>query len=264
MPRPSAPEIRQLILKIVEEQEPKPQKSPPRPNLNQRDVLNELQKRLKTQYDKEFELAILIQWNDLFRTGYLGWGLDLNNPQPGAFLHITDRGRRTLERLSRDPGNPHGYLAHARSSAQLNPITDSYLTEALSCFVADLHKSAAVMIGAAAESLVLELRDATVSRLAHLGQAVPKRLTDWKPKTILDALKDFFDSQKSAFPVDLREEFEAYWLAFAQQIRTVRNDAGHPLSVDPVTYEAVHASFLVFTELARLSTRLNSWVAEML
>ena len=58
----------------------------------------------------------------------------------------------------------------------------------------------------------------------------------------------------------MREEFEAYWLAFAQQIRATRNDAGHPSSVDPVTEEGVHGSFLVFPNLAKLSNSLSTWV----
>jgi hypothetical protein len=204
--------------------------------------------------------AVLVQWNDLFRTGYLGWGHNLNSAEPGSFFHITDRGRHTLERLSRDPGNPRGYLAHVKSSAQLNAITDSYLAEALNCFIADLHKSAAVMIGAAAESLILELRDSAVSKLKSLSRQVPAKLSDWKTRTIAEGLHDFFDARKSDFSKELRDEFESYFLGFAHQIRTVRNDAGHPISVDPVTFEAVHASFLIFPELARLSTRLNSWI----
>jgi hypothetical protein len=66
-------------------------------------------------------------------------------------------------------------------------------------------------------------------------------------KTVLDALYDLLDARKGSFPKKLREEFDAYWLAFAQQIRTGRNDAGHPSSVDPVTEEGVHASYLVGT-----------------
>jgi hypothetical protein len=63
---------------------------------------------------------------------------------------------------------------------------------------------------------------------------------------------------------ELRESFEAYWSAFAQEIRAVRNDAGHPTSVDPVTSDTVHASLLVFPELARLASGLSRWVADEL
>lgn len=126
--------------------------------------------------------------------------------------------------------------------------------------MADLHKAAAVMIGAAAESLILELRDAVENRLLTLAQPVPTPLRDWRIKRVTDGLQSFFAAKSRQFPVDLREEFEAYWAAFAHQIRAVRNESGHPTSVAPVTQDAVHASFLIFPELARLATRLTKWV----
>jgi hypothetical protein len=144
--------------------------------------------------------------------------------------------------------------------AKLNPVANSYLAEGLECFVAGYFKAAAVLIGGAAESLILELRDAAVTRLNTLKRSEPKGLTDWRVKTVLDALQGFLDSQKGALPRELREEYEAYWAAFAQQIRATRNDAGHPTTVDPVSEDGVHASFLVFPELARLTTALASWV----
>ena len=144
--------------------------------------------------------------------------------------------------------------------AKLNAIANSYLTEGLNCFVAGFFKAAAVMIGASAESLILELRDISIQRLAQLKKPEPKGLSDWRVKTVLDALHGLLESQKGALPKWLREGFEAYWLAFAQQIRSTRNDVGHPSSVDPVTEEGVHASFLVFPELARLTTNLGSWI----
>jgi len=73
------------------------------------------------------------------------------------------------------------------------------------------------MIGASAESLILELRDISIQRLAQLKKPEPKGLSDWRVKTVLDALHGLLESQKGALPKGLREEFEAYWLAFAQQ-----------------------------------------------
>lgn len=222
-------------------------------------VLSETAKRLGITRNADLELALLTLWNDLFRTGYLSWGFNLNNPDP-PFFHISDPGRRALARLSRDPGNPAGYLAHLYSAAKLNAVAQSYLGEALACFAAGLHKAAAVMLGAAAESIILELRDEVVTRLAAIGASVPKSLQDWRVKTVLDGLNDALTSRMAQMPYELRTEFEAYWPAFTQQIRATRNDAGHPSSVDPVAPDAVHASFLVFPELARTATRLLEWV----
>ena len=97
--------------------------------------------------------------------------------------------------------------------------------------------------------------------MTSLGKPVPKTMSDWRIKTVSDALHSFFTGHKEKFKRELNEPFEAYWSAFALQIRTTRNDAGHPTSVDPVTPEAVHASLLIFPELARLANSLSQWVA---
>jgi len=155
--------------------------------------------------------------------------------------------------LSRDPSNPDGYLAFLSKAAQLNPIADSYLREALACFVNDLPKSAAVMVGGASESIALELRDAIVGRLQGLNRAVPKGIDDWRFKVVLDSMYSFLDQNTGQMSRELRDSFKYYWPAFLQQIRTARNDAGHPSSVDPVTFDTVHASLLIFPELGKLN-----------
>jgi len=253
---PTPQEIREALLQAAEKIRPR---NPADGSLQLNTLFQEVTTRLGGNLGTLVEQDVLTQWHDLMRTGYFAWGLNMSNPNP-PFFHFTDRGNKALERLSRDPGNPSGYLRHLKSVATLNPIADSYLLEGLSCFEAGLYKASAVMIGAASESLVLELRDATSGKLGQLGVPEPKGLTDWRVKVLLDALHTFLENKKSAFPRALREEFESYFLAFAQQIRSSRNDAGHPSSVDPVTEESVHASFLIFPELARLSNDLGAWV----
>jgi len=254
-------DIRAVLLQVIQDQTPK---SPTGASLQQTSVLEETKRRLGITYENLVkEQAILTTWHDLFRTGYLAWGLNITNPKP-PFFHVTENGRRALASLSRDPGNPAGYLRHLSTIATLNPIANSYLKEGLDCYVAGLYKAAAVMIGGATESVILELRDITVQKLNTLGKSILKNLTDWKIKTVSDALHNFLDSNKKRFTPELRDEFEAYWMAFAQQIRTVRNDAGHPTSVDPVTSDTVHASLLIFPELAKLAAKLRTWITNSL
>lgn len=258
MSDPTPADIRELILAVAREQEPK---RPMDASLQEAALFRGVLERLGPHRGQETEQEILTQWHDLMRSGYFAWGFNLNNPHP-PFFHITDRGHRAVERLSRDPGNPVGYLRHLAEVAKLSDISRSYLSEGLDCFVAGLYKAAAVMLGAASESQILELRDVAMQRLEQVNIPEPKGLADWRVKTVLDSLHKLLDSRKGAFPKELREEFEAYWLAFAQQIRTTRNDAGHPSSIDPVREESVHASFLVFPELVRLSCNLGTWVRD--
>jgi len=248
-------DIRETLLKIISENVPRDRLDA---NLQAGSILDEAGRQLRGKDQKR----ILTEWYDLFRTGYLSWGINLSNPDPPWF-HLTERGQTALERLSRDPGNPAGYLRHLYSLAELNPVAKSYLEEGLECYVSAYYKSAAVMIGAASESTILYLKEEVISKTTLLGKTYPKDLNDWRIKKNIDALRSFFDGEKKGFESQLREEYEAYWDAFTQQIRATRNEAGHPSSIEPVTGDTVHASFLIFPELARLENKLREWVSKM-
>jgi hypothetical protein len=252
-------DVRQVLLEEISACLPK---NPTDGSLQQTNVLNRVKQRLSIVSDINLEQTVLAQWYGLFATGYLSWGHNLSNSNP-PFCHVTPHGKAALQSLSRDPSNPSGYLKYVHSVSDLNPIADSYLTEGLYCYVGGHYKAAAVMLGACSESIVLDIRDCLVSRLEELKQPVPKNLLDWRTKTVLDELQSFVEARKSTLPRDVRDEFFSYWLAFTQQIRAVRNDAGHPSSVDPVSLESAHASFLVFPLLAKVASRLRRWLSEL-
>jgi hypothetical protein len=254
---PLKPEVRATLLQVISE---RAAKNPGDGNLQSGSILNEVIERLGGSRDHATQEAILTAFHELYRTGYLAWGFNLSNPDP-PFFHLTDQGRKSLANLSRDPSNPAGYLNFLSKAAKLNPIADSYLQEAVMCFVQDLPKAAAVMVGGASESMALELRDVIASRLASLGLPLPKGLNDWKFKVVLDSMHAFLDQNSAKMRRELRDSFTSYWPAFLQQIRSARNDAGHPSSVDPVTFDTVHASLLIFPELARLTGQLLAWVS---
>jgi hypothetical protein len=224
-----------------------------------RSVLNEAARRLGIHYDMPAQQALLTMWHDLYRSGHLSWGFNIDNPEP-PFCHMTDRGRAFLQHLSRDPMNPDGYLAHLSQTASLSPISMSYLEEALRTYVASCFKATAVLVGCASEAMCLELRDTLVKKISSLTHKVPSGLTDWKIKKVLDALKADLDTHLSQMPSKLKESYQSYWPAFIQQIRATRNDAGHPSSIDPVTPEIIHASLLIFPELAQMTNSLNAWI----
>ena len=249
-------DIRGTLLAVINERQPN---SPSDGFLQLASVLHEAARRLGTTRNIQSEQALLSQLHDLFRTGYLAWGADISNPSP-PFFHVTESGRRLLARLTRDPGNPAGYKAHLYSVATINSVARSYIEEGIDCYASGLYKASAVMVGASAESLILELRDALSSKLNSLSRKLPKDLDDWRIKRVLDAMHAFFSTTKDILQSEIRDEFEAYWAAFAQQIRAVRNDVGHPSSVDPVTPDTVHASLLIFPELAKLQNKMVNWV----
>jgi hypothetical protein len=248
--------IRSVLLELAHEWSNEPNR------LQELSFLNEAARRLgiRSGRHQEFEQAVLTVWHDLFRTGHLAWGIDLNNIHP--FFHVTSQGRRTLEHLSRDPANPDGYLAHLRDIGMMSPVTDSYLQEALRTYNTDCFKAAAVMIGVAVESIILELRDALVQRMMDGGNPPGKSnaLRANQIKEIQRGLKNALESRQQDMPDRLRERYESYWNAFVQQIRLSRNETGHPNSIEPVTIETVHSSLLIFPEILRTAVELKVWI----
>ena len=245
--------LRQVVLEVVAES------SKSGSSFQANSVLQEAQRRLGLGRDVDQQQALLTFWHDLFRTGYLAWGYDLANPSP-PFCHLTEQGRRALAHLSRDPVNPQGYVHYLRSKASLSPIADSYVQEALNTFNTGCFKASAVMIGVASEDLILTVRDALAAKMDVLKQLKPSDLMHWNVKKVLDSIEVILTPKKPMMPKDLAEAFEAYWPAFTQQIRTIRNDSGHPKSVDPVQEETVHAALLIFPELAALASKLQAWM----
>lgn len=243
--------IRQVILETVERAHGS--------NLQTTSVLYTALDTLGLQRNSQLEQAMLTIWHDLFRTGYLAWGFDIGNPNP-PFCHVTEQGRRTLQNLTRDPANPAGYLTHLTAVTTLNPIAQSYLDEALKTYNTDSYKAAAVMIGAAAESMTLELRDVLLQRIEQLNHKPSRDLKDWRLKRILDAISKELNSHSNQMPSEMAESVEQYWPAFTGQIRKVRNDASHPTSLEPVSHETVQASLLIFPELATLIRNIITWV----
>ena len=228
-------------------------------NLQPGAVLQRAASRLGRPRDLPDEQALLASFYDLFRSGYLSWGTNLANPDP-PFCHVTALGRRALAQHSRDPANPDGYMAHLRSQGAVGPVGESYIREARNTFNTACFKATAVMVGAAAEGLVLGVRDALVAKLQALSHPIPAGLNDWRIKRVLSTMETALSAKQAMMPPALFERLEANWPAFTHQIRTARNDAGHPVSVEPVTADEVHASLLIFPQLAALSTQLADWI----
>ena len=212
----------------------------------------------------EDQQALLTMWHDLFRNGQLAWGYDIGNPNP-PFCHLTETGRNTLRNLSRDPANPDGYMQYLSNQGSLDPIAESYIREALQTYNNNCYKATAVMVGVAAESIVLELRDVLVNRMNNIGKQPSRDMKGDLIKKVLDAIEKELQpyTTKGApapMPTSLAESFSSYWPAFTSQIRTIRNDAGHPNNVDPVTPETVHAALLIFPLQVKLTLDLTAWI----
>jgi len=247
-------EVRRVLLEVIEESDRGGG------SLQSQTVLQQTARRIRNGGGVVEERVLLTIFHDLMRSGHLAWGSNLSNIAP-PFMHVTRKGRRALESLSRDPVNPDGYLAALGSLVEPGSIARSYIEEGLRTYNNDCYKATAVMVGAASEALLLELRDALVAKMEALGHTVPKALKDWRVKTVRDAITKVLDQQAKSMDRDLRDQVTGFWLALTEAARRVRNDAGHPKSVAPVSPEEVHATLLLFHQTARLVHDLRAWIS---
>lgn len=255
------PDIRSALLEIISKKDAYIRGDRSRGSLQQGSILQELEQQLGRPQSIEMEEAILTCWYDLFRNGILSWGFNLSNTdQP--FCHLTEHGRKILENVSRDPSNPTGYMTFLLKKTAINPISRSYIEEALNTYNSGCYKACAVMVGAAAESLVLTIQAALIKKMESLSVSKARDLEDWRIKKILGAIETVVKQRKRIIAPSLFESFEAYWPAFTHQIRTVRNESGHPSSIEPVTPDNVHASLLIFPELGMLVDNLINWIQD--
>jgi len=243
--------IRQVLLEVVSDLAARDQ-------LQQGIALSEAAQRLGIRGNRRDEQALLTLWFDLFRNGQLAWGLNLANQNP-PFCHLTDAGRKTLENVSRDPANPDGYLAHLKGLNISHPVTLSYIQEALVTYNSSCFKATAVLVGGAAESVVLDVRDNIGANMLLTNRSLPKDWEDFRIKRVLDSMQREFEGHQKDMSSELFNSIQSYWPAFTQQIRTTRNDAGHPVSVDPVTQDTVHSALLIFPQLASLAAQIRAW-----
>jgi hypothetical protein len=198
-------------------------------------------------------------WDDLYRAGMIGYGLDLANLGHG-WSHLTAFGKASLADWSRDPSNPAGYRGVVEPYLKDEPIARSYLGEALETYNKGTFKASAVMLGCAAEALNLSLRDKLVAKITAAGDAVPANLNTWIISHVLRGMEALLTARAKDMDRGLRDRFESYWPAWTGLFRMTRNEAGHPVSVDPITRDAMHAALLLFPEHARLSFDLSAWV----
>ncbi len=229
--------------------------------------------------NKDIHRAVLSYFNDLLRTGVIGLG-DTEPipgnvsfqfgpaPWPNGKAHVTPHGLKTLTQASRDPIYQAGYLEYLDQEAKLSDIAREYVVEALSTYRTCCYKATALLIGAAVETLVLELCDALVHGLHKAHRTVPSGLKKWQVKTAVEAaakqiLPDLSGEAKRAGSEELKrlaDEADSRLLPIAAEFRRLRNDAGHPASLGPVNAADVHANLLHFPSTAKLLRRLSDWV----
>ena len=208
---------------------------------------------------KQNEKELKHVWSDLLRNGDIFLGSGISNMST-SFFEVSEKGNETFEYLNRDPGNPQGYLDHLSEKAKIDPITKSYLDEALKTYRADCFKAAAVMLGCASERLILNLNGTIVESIKRKSDEPSKNLKDWKISKIVDGIRHELNQRKKQFGNRLRKRYEGFWSALEYIIRESRNKAGHPADIEQINKSDVHLAFANFAYLVELNKEIEEWI----
>lgn len=202
------------------------------------------------------ELVRQLLWQ-LVVQGVLVPGMDENNAN-WPWYRLTDYGVRFLDGRAPQPHDPDGFLRHFdNENPDADPVVREYLDEALRTFNANCPKASAVMLGAASEKLVLLLHDRFEDAISD--PAMKKKFQKMYGLTIsskYNALKRGLDHmiEKKRFPPRSPEYSETINNALGgvfQMLRRLRNAAGHPDLLVPMTRENLFLNLCVFSEYHR-------------
>ncbi len=118
-----------------------------------------------------------IVWQ-LINQGVLVQGINEYNPQ-WPWLSLTEWGEEYVRSGGADVYDPDGYLAQLEHNRPLDNIERQYLSQASAALRADLPDASAVMLGAAAEHLLIRLAEQLVANdaagTAKIAQALVSR-----------------------------------------------------------------------------------------
>jgi hypothetical protein len=175
------------------------------------------------------------------------------------YYRLTKHGRAVVQDSGDLTYDPHGYVQRIRGRVpQINETVTFYLEQAVTCFSYRLLPAAAVMLGCAAEKLILDLVDAFIAALANQKEQENMKKELEKAHHISQAyaiLWKRLEPKRKQFPHSLQENLEERPATVFYQVRKVRNDSGHPTGYRPEEDE-VHGNLLLFSAYAELTCGL--------
>ena len=211
----------------------------------------------------ESSLIHEVVWSFIIQ-GLLVPGLDDSN-QGWPFLRLTAYGQRCMEERQILPHDPDGYLRDfQRSVPSADPVIQEYLTEALQCFLRDLHRACAVMLGAASEKAILLLIESYAESITDPNKKTQVNRQIEKASSIFRKYEVFekgFANIKAKLPRQLTDNADSLLHGVFDLIRNSRNDAGHPASGVLVSRDSNYSHLRLFIPYCQRIYQLILWFA---
>lgn len=180
------------------------------------------------------------------------------------FFGLTTHGREVLATAGPPVYDYDGYLRDLRARASIDPIVESFLSEALLAYQRSLFMAAVAMLGCASERAIWLLMNAYVDAIADQSNRAKLR-GRIESRDISFAYKRFresFDSTRNQLSLDLAGDFDVQVDAVFQFARLLRNSVVHPSSMPSISHGVAYASLQQFSyylpTISKIITQLSS------
>jgi len=179
------------------------------------------------------------------------------------FFQVTEWGKKCLESGEFTPYDTGKYIERLKAKVPYVGSTALlYLTESLSCFRGASYLGSAIMLGVAAETVLLSLRDAIHAALDT--QAKKDKFTadtSGRPaKRIYDEVRKRLDPLIRKISGDLsKEDITAEIAGIFDLIRKTRNEVGHPTG-RKIEREEAFALLQLFPSYCNISYEVIRWL----
>ncbi|MBR9916335.1 hypothetical protein GYB29_01280 [bacterium] len=202
-----------------------------------------------------------IMWQ-LIVQGLIVIGLNTTNPNWPNYK-ITQKGLDYISNGDVQPYDPNGFLNDFKSK---NPSCSdkvySYLEEAVLGYNNGLMKSCAVMLGAASESLILELNQAILDGFASSAdkQSFESRYR-YSISSKFHAIESLLQHNISNRNItgDLKEKINSYFSSIFHLFRRTRNEAGHPEILRNIAEDELFLNLRIFGTYTSCVEELKSF-----
>ena len=96
-------------------------------------VITQTVQTLGQRHDTTTVRRVMDAWDDLYRAGIVGYGMDMANLGFG-WSHFTEYGTEAVRDLDRDPSNPAAYRKLVETHLKDEPLARAYLDESLATY----------------------------------------------------------------------------------------------------------------------------------
>ena len=166
---------------------------------------------------------------------------------------ITEYGKTYLASEGSAPYDPDGYLSCiTNDSPNVDDVVLLYLTEGLQCFIRSNYIACVVMVGVAAEKVILNLIDAFASAMSDASKTTTFRRKTHNAmiKTQFGELTKQLYPLKQQLPGELSRDLETYLDGIFNLVRNYRNEAGHPTGTD-IPHEIAYSNLQLFRHFSK-------------